>query len=138
MTIMTAKKLLIAFYTMFNMVHIEGAMAGLGEQQRNTGQQESNISSSTDDASVKKCRQPKMIALWTNEDGSKRPCLPRQIFWYSQNMLHPDLKDPHFHKIFHLRHWLPYKQFVELNHGQESEPSFRGRALKQLQFHCCC
>ena len=113
--------------TMLSMVHLEGASAGAvpdGQNERAGGEEESNdeqqsnnvVSTSTEDASIlKKRRGPKKVAMWTDEDGSKRPCLPRQTFWYSQYVLHPDLGDPHFHKIFRLRFRLPYEQFVELN-----------------------
>jgi hypothetical protein len=122
--------------TMLSMVHLEGASAGAvpdGQNERAGGEEESNdeqqshnvVSTSTEDAIIlKKRRGPKKVAMWTDEDGSKRPCLPRQTFWYSQYVLHPDLGDPHFHKIFRLRFRLPYEQFVELNERLESDSLF--------------
>jgi hypothetical protein len=95
--------------TMLNMVHLEGTAAGAlcegqneraGGEQRN-GQQSNVVSASTEDASIKKRRGPKKIAMWTDDDGSKRPCLSRQSFWYSsQYVLHPDLGDPHSTRFF--------------------------------------
>jgi hypothetical protein len=108
--------------TMLNMVHLE-ATAGGGAAVVSEGQNDS-APEGQEDASIKKRRGPKKVAMWTDEDGSKRPCLPRQTFWYSQYVLHPDLGDPHFHKIFRLRFRLPYEQFVQLHQRLESEPSF--------------
>jgi hypothetical protein len=112
-------------YTMLTMVQIEGTAAGAAPEGQNErtgdGQERSCVSSpSTEDATITKRRGAKKIAMWTDEDGSKRLCLPKQTFWYSQYVLHPDLGDPHLHKIFRLRFLLPYQQFVELNQRLES------------------
>jgi hypothetical protein len=83
--------------TMLNMVHLEGNAAGAlregqneraGGEERN-GQQSNVVSASTEDASFKKRRGPKKIAMWTDDDGSKRPCLPRQSFWYTNQPVCP-------------------------------------------------
>ncbi len=111
--------------TMLTMVHIEGTADGAAHEGQNErtgdGQEQSCVSSpSTEDATITKRWGAKKIAIWTDEDGSKRPCLPKQTFWYSHYVLHPDLGDPHYHKIFRLRFRLPYEQFVELNQRLES------------------
>ena len=80
--------------------------------------------SSTSNSNVRKKRRPKRTAMWTDQDGSRRPILPRQTFWYSVYVSAPDLENPQFHQLFRLRFRLPYAQFRQLNDRLETEASF--------------
>lgn len=44
----------------------------------------------------KKRRRPKRLTMWTDNDGSRRPILPKQTFWYNKYVSHPDIEDPQF------------------------------------------
>ena len=72
----------------------------------------------------KKRRRPKRLTMWTDNDGSRRPILPKQTFWYNKYVSHPDIEDPQFHKLFRLRFRLPYAQFQELHQRLETESLF--------------
>jgi len=80
------------------------------------------LSSNTTNA--RKKRRPKRTAMWTDQDGRRRPILPRQTFWYSVYVSAPDLENPQFHQLFRLRFRLPYAQFRQLNDRLETEASF--------------
>lgn len=62
--------------------------------------------------------------MWTDQDGRRRPILPRQTYWYSAYVSAPDLDNPQFHVLFRLRFRLPHAQFLELNHRLENEALF--------------
>ncbi|KAI2507621.1 Plant transposon protein [Fragilaria crotonensis] len=85
---------------------------------------EEEQSSNNTDAPTRKKRRSKRTAMWTDQDGRRRPILPRQTFWYSVYVAAPDLENPQFHTLFRLRFRLPYAQFRELNDRLETEASF--------------
>jgi hypothetical protein len=72
----------------------------------------------------KKRRNPKKTTMWTDNDGSKRPILPRQTVWYNKYVAHPDIEDAQFQKLFRQRFRLPHAQFKELYERMETEPLF--------------
>jgi hypothetical protein len=85
------------------------------------GEEEQQSSNTTN---ARKKRRPKRTAMWTDQDGRRRPILPRQTFWYSVYVAAPDLENPQFHQLFRLRFRLPYAHFRQLNNCLEIEHSF--------------
>jgi hypothetical protein len=85
------------------------------------GEEEQQPSNNTN-ARMKRC--PKRTAIGTDQDGRRRPILPRQTFWYSVYVAAPDLENPQFHQLFRLRFRLPYAQFRQLNNRLEAEALF--------------
>ena len=105
--------------------HDEGTQGDMNENADIDHDEEDTASPSyTTPTTTKKRRCPKRTPMWTDQDGSRRPILPRQTFWYSTYVLHPDLENPHFHQVFRLRFRLPYAQFLELNERLETDASF--------------
>jgi hypothetical protein len=62
------------------------------------GQGAEDEQSSCTSAAAKNHRRPKRTALWTDQDGTRRPILPRQTLWYNAYVLHPDIENPQFQK----------------------------------------
>ena len=76
-------------------------------------------------AAPKKTRKPKKVLMWTDDDGSQRPILPRQSYWYNIYVAHPDSENASFQRKFRFRFRLPYDKFKELNEVLEGEDLFQ-------------
>jgi hypothetical protein len=64
--------------------------------------------------------------MWTNEDWTQHPFIPKHLLWYNIYVAHPKVDDESFSKKFWIRFCLPHQQqFIELMEPLEMENSSR-------------
>jgi hypothetical protein len=92
--------------------HIEGMLKTVQANIADDEEPEAGVDRIQSNA--KKVGKPKYVPKWTEEDGTRRPTLPHQSYWYNVYVAHPDVGSASFQRKFRFRFRLPYAQFIEL------------------------